>query len=118
MAYAAALARRAAVSALGRAGGHRARQPGRWHGRCATGSGWGTGMTVGMTPGKTLGPEVAALLADAGLDPADTERAVRVALDEDLAWGPDVTTAALPGAAAATMAAVVARQPGVLAGVP
>ena len=66
----------------------------------------------------TLDGAVAAALRAAGLDPADTERVVRQALAEDLAWGPDVTTAATtpPGAVAA--ATVVSRQPGVLAGLP
>ena len=41
----------------------------------------------------TLHGAVAAALRAAGLDPADTERVVRQALAEDLAWGPDVTTA-------------------------
>jgi nicotinate-nucleotide pyrophosphorylase (carboxylating) len=61
---------------------------------------------------------VPALLRQAGLDPADTERVVNAALAEDLAWGPDVTTAALPDAGAVATAEVVARQPGVLAGLP
>ncbi|HEV2374709.1 MAG TPA: carboxylating nicotinate-nucleotide diphosphorylase [Streptosporangiaceae bacterium] len=74
--------------------------------------------TGGMTTGEALSPEVVALLTDSGLDLADTARAVREALDEDLAWGPDVTTAALPGVAVPTLAEVVARQPGVLAGLP
>ncbi|MBV9382172.1 MAG: carboxylating nicotinate-nucleotide diphosphorylase [Streptosporangiaceae bacterium] len=58
----------------------------------------------------------AALLA-AGLDPADTERAVRCALEEDFRYGPDVTSGATAGTGARA-AEVVARQPGVLAGVP
>ena len=59
---------------------------------------------------------VAAVRA-AGLDPDDTWRVVRRALDEDFRYGPDVTSAAT--AAGETLTAeVVARQHGVLAGVP
>ena len=50
--------------------------------------------------------------------PSDTERAVRGALDEDLRYGPDVTSAATAAPGARAVAGVVARQPGVLAGVP
>jgi nicotinate-nucleotide pyrophosphorylase (carboxylating) len=64
----------------------------------------------------TLHPEVTEKLRAAGLDPADTERAVHCALDEDFRYGPDLTSsaAAPPGATAA--AGVVTREPGVLAG--
>ena len=57
-------------------------------------------------------------LLAAGLDPGDTERTVRGALDEDFRYGPDLTSAATaaPGVSAAVVA--VARQPGVLAGLP
>ena len=57
-------------------------------------------------------------LIAAGLDPEDTWRAVRGALAEDLRYGPDITSAAtaVPGTRAA--AGVVAREPGVLAGIP
>ena len=54
----------------------------------------------------------------AGLDPAGVERIVRTALDEDLRYGPDVTSAATAPPGAAAVARVVARQPGVLAGLP
>jgi len=57
-------------------------------------------------------------LLAAGLDPEDTERAVRCALDEDLRYGPDVTSAATTAPGSRAVAGVVARQPGVLAGVP
>jgi nicotinate-nucleotide pyrophosphorylase (carboxylating) len=52
------------------------------------------------------------------LDSDDVQRAVRAALDEDLRYGPDVTTAAVVPAETVAVAHVVARQPGVLAGVP
>jgi nicotinate-nucleotide pyrophosphorylase (carboxylating) len=63
-------------------------------------------------------PAVAGFLAGAGLNPRRTERAVRAALDEDFCYGPDVTTAATAAPGAQAVAAVVARQPGVLAGLP
>ena len=66
----------------------------------------------------TLNAMVAEQLLAAGLDPEDTERAVRAALEEDLRYGPDVTSAATAAPDARAMAGVVARQPGVLAGLP
>ena len=66
----------------------------------------------------SLDVTVAERLAAAGLDPADTERVVRGALDEDLRYGPDLTTAATAAPHAQAVAAVVARESGVLAGVP
>ena len=66
----------------------------------------------------TLHPSVTERLLAAGLDPGDTERAVRTALDEDFGYGPDVTSAATAAPGARAVAGVVARQPGVLAGLP
>ena len=66
----------------------------------------------------TLDGAVAEALREAGLDPAGTERVVRQALAEDLAWGPDVTTAATTRPGTVADATVVSRQPGVLAGLP
>jgi nicotinate-nucleotide pyrophosphorylase (carboxylating) len=66
----------------------------------------------------TLNDAVTAALREADLDPADTERVVRQALAEDLAWGPDVTTTATTPPGAVAVATVVSRQPGVLAGLP
>ena len=66
----------------------------------------------------TLHPSVTERLLAAGLDPGDTERAVRAALDEDFRYGPDVTSAATASPGARAVAGVVARQPGVLAGLP
>jgi nicotinate-nucleotide pyrophosphorylase (carboxylating) len=57
-------------------------------------------------------------LASAGLDPADVERVVAAALDEDLRYGEDVTTMATVPAGKVVTAAVAARSPGVLAGGP
>jgi nicotinate-nucleotide pyrophosphorylase (carboxylating) len=61
---------------------------------------------------------VADRLLAAGLDPGDTERTVRCALDEDFRYGPDLTSAATAAPGATAVASVVARQPGVLAGLP
>jgi nicotinate-nucleotide pyrophosphorylase (carboxylating) len=66
----------------------------------------------------TLSAMAARRLLAAGLDPDDTERAVRGALDEDLRYGPDVTSAATAAPDARAVAGVLAREPGVLAGVP
>jgi nicotinate-nucleotide pyrophosphorylase (carboxylating) len=64
-----------------------------------------------------LGGGTLAALRMAGLDPRDVARAVRAALDEDFAYGPDVTSAATVAGRTVT-ADVVAREAGVLAGVP
>jgi nicotinate-nucleotide pyrophosphorylase (carboxylating) len=66
----------------------------------------------------TLHQAVAEKLLAAGLDPDDTERVVRGALDEDFRYGPDLTSAATAAPGASAVAGVVARQPGVLAGLP
>jgi len=54
-------------------------------------------------------------LSDAELTAA--KAAVARAVEEDLAYGPDVTTMATVDAAATTTASVVSREPGVIAGV-
>jgi nicotinate-nucleotide pyrophosphorylase (carboxylating) len=61
---------------------------------------------------------VTTMLTTAGLDPADVERVVTTALNEDLRYGDDVTTLATVGAGLSATAEVVARQAGVLAGGP
>ncbi len=66
----------------------------------------------------TLSATVTGELLAAGLDPGDTERTVRAALAEDLRYGPDVTSSATAPPDARAVAGVVARQPGVLAGLP
>jgi nicotinate-nucleotide pyrophosphorylase (carboxylating) len=66
----------------------------------------------------TMHPMVDKQLLAAGLDPDDTERAVRGALAEDLRYGPDVTSAATAPPGLRAVAGAVARQPGVLAGLP
>jgi nicotinate-nucleotide pyrophosphorylase (carboxylating) len=62
-------------------------------------------------------PETLAALQGAGLDAGEVARVVRAALDEDFRYGPDVTSEATVAGRALT-ADVVAREPGVLAGVP
>jgi nicotinate-nucleotide pyrophosphorylase (carboxylating) len=57
-------------------------------------------------------------LLTAGLDPGVTGQTVRGALDEDLRYGPDVTSAATAAPGARAVAGVVARERGVLAGLP
>lgn len=57
-------------------------------------------------------------LRAAGLDPEEAVRIARVALDEDLRCGPDVTTAATVPADSVARAAFTTRKAGVLAGVP
>jgi nicotinate-nucleotide pyrophosphorylase (carboxylating) len=57
-------------------------------------------------------------LGSTGLDLAETRRVVRAALAEDLRYGPDVTTASVIPAGTRATAEVVARQAGVLAGLP
>jgi nicotinate-nucleotide pyrophosphorylase (carboxylating) len=68
-------------------------------------------------PAGSLAPSTAAALRDAGLDADDVVRAVRAALAEDFRYGPDVTSLATAGDAPLS-AHVVAREPGVLAGIP
>ncbi len=58
------------------------------------------------------------VLCDLGLDLEETRRVVRAALAEDLRYGPDVTTASVIGSGTTATAEVVARQAGVLAGLP
>jgi nicotinate-nucleotide pyrophosphorylase (carboxylating) len=62
-------------------------------------------------------PETREMLQAAGLDADAVERVVRVALDEDFRYGPDVTSAATAGDVRLS-AEVVARETGVIAGVP
>ena len=75
-------------------------------------------MVTGEGDGVSgLGGGTLAALRMAGLDPRDVARAVRAALDEDFAYGPDVTSGATVAGRTVT-ADVVAREAGVLAGVP
>jgi nicotinate-nucleotide pyrophosphorylase (carboxylating) len=63
-------------------------------------------------------PAVLQAIADAGLDPAGVAAVVTTALAEDLADGPDVTTAATIDAGQLGVAHAVTRQTGVVAGLP
>jgi nicotinate-nucleotide pyrophosphorylase (carboxylating) len=74
----------------------------------------GVGDSAGVAG---LNGETLAALRAAGLDADDVARAVRAALDEDFRYGPDVTSAATVAGRTVT-ADVVAREAGVLAGVP
>ena len=73
-----------------------------------------------MTPemSEAIGPVVSAMLADAGLDPSDVETVIARAIEEDLAGGEDVTTVATVPAEQLAELDFVARQAGVVAGVP
>jgi nicotinate-nucleotide pyrophosphorylase (carboxylating) len=62
--------------------------------------------------------DIAQRLGAAGLDPAQVAAFVAAALDEDLAGGTDVTTAATVRADARGRAGLVARAAGVVAGLP
>jgi nicotinate-nucleotide pyrophosphorylase (carboxylating) len=68
--------------------------------------------------GGNVTPETIAALEAAGLDAEETARSVRDALEEDYRYGPDVTSAAAAGELAGVTGDVVARESGVLAGVP
>lgn len=69
-------------------------------------------------PVPVLKEEVASRLRAAGLDPAAVSALVAVALAEDLAGGADVTTAATVPDGVRGVADLVARAPGVVAGLP
>jgi nicotinate-nucleotide pyrophosphorylase (carboxylating) len=62
--------------------------------------------------------EVDKALVHAGLDPLEVRRLVDVALDEDLRYGPDVTTESTIRAGQIARARVAAREPGVVCGGP
>jgi nicotinate-nucleotide pyrophosphorylase (carboxylating) len=77
------------------------------------GAGWAPGRHV---PG--LPHDMAGRLAAVGLDPAGVAAVATAALAEDLADGPDVTTAATVAPGARGTAHLVARAAGVVAGLP
>jgi nicotinate-nucleotide pyrophosphorylase (carboxylating) len=57
-------------------------------------------------------------LVAAGVDAGDIRRVISTALEEDLRYGPDATTAACVPASAVGSATVAPRRPGTLAGLP
>ncbi|MGB6165003.1 MAG: carboxylating nicotinate-nucleotide diphosphorylase [Pseudonocardiaceae bacterium] len=61
---------------------------------------------------------VEAQLVAAGLDADDVHRVISLALEEDLRYGPDATTAACVPAGTVATATVSSRQSGTLAGLP
>lgn len=63
-----------------------------------------------------MSEEVDEALVHAGLDPLEVRRLVDVALDEDLRFGPDVTTESTIRADQTARAQVAAREPGVVCG--
>ena len=67
---------------------------------------------------SSLSPDVAKALVDGGLDPEYVASVIMMALDEDLADGPDVTTEATVPADATATADFASRAAGVAAGVP
>jgi nicotinate-nucleotide pyrophosphorylase (carboxylating) len=67
---------------------------------------------------SSLSPEIADALVKAGLDPDYVVSVIMMALDEDLADGPDVTTEATVSADATAIADFASRASGVAAGVP
>jgi nicotinate-nucleotide pyrophosphorylase (carboxylating) len=62
--------------------------------------------------------EVTALGLDPGLDVDEVHRVISTALEEDLRYGPDATTAACVPPGAVATATVSTRRPGTLAGLP
>ena len=75
-------------------------------------------MTTGaMGATRSLAPATGRALAEAGLDVSEVVRVVRAALDEDFGYGADVTSAATVAGRTVT-ADVVAREAGVVAGLP
>jgi nicotinate-nucleotide pyrophosphorylase (carboxylating) len=68
--------------------------------------------------GPQLSPETRQVMTGSGLPVELVVDRVRMALDEDLAYGPDVTTSSTVPDDQAVVAAMAARRPGVVAGLP
>ena len=83
----------------------------------AAGPASGAANGTGVSGPEPLGPAATRALEAAGLGVADVLRAVRAALDEDFRYGADVTSAATVAGRTVT-AEVVAREAGVVAGLP
>ncbi len=67
---------------------------------------------------EELSPDSVSMVESAGLQVSHVVSQVKIALEEDLAYGPDVTTTATVPADQRVVAAVAARKMGVLAGLP
>lgn len=81
------------------------------------GNGIGSGSVGTGTRAAALTPGTVRALEAAGLDAGEVARVVRGALAEDFRYGPDVTSAATVAGRTVT-ADVVAREAGVIAGLP
>lgn len=89
-------------------------------GACGAGCGCGHGDPGGLDIDPLecgLDPDLAALLAAGGLDPAQVEDVAHLALTEDLDNGTDVTTVATVPEDAMATADFTARQAGTVAGI-
>ena len=75
-------------------------------------------LSTGTLSTGTLSTGTARALRSAGLDPDDTAAIVGRALEEDFRYGADVTSAATAPSGARVTGDVVARQAGVIAGLP
>jgi len=85
-------------------------------GRPADTAGWLAASSAPHAAVPALNAQIAGKLSTAGLDPALVAAIAAAALAEDLAGGSDVTTAVTVPAAARGRADLVARAPGVVAG--
>jgi len=82
------------------------------------GKGGGSAAELQECHPAATGSQECHLAATGAPDPDDLRRVVTTALAEDLRYGPDATTAATVPADAVAVAALTARAPGVLAGLP
>ncbi|MBY8888728.1 carboxylating nicotinate-nucleotide diphosphorylase [Streptomyces sp. PTM05] len=86
-------------------------------GGCGDGCGCGGDDAYALDPLECgLDPDLAQLLADAGLDPVQVEDIAHMAIEEDLDDGVDVTTVATIPEDAVAVGDFTVRQPGVVAG--
>ncbi|MFB6711312.1 carboxylating nicotinate-nucleotide diphosphorylase [Streptomyces sp. NPDC056358] len=86
-------------------------------GGCGDGCGCGGDELYELDPLECgLDPDLAQLLADAGLDPVQVEDVAHVAIEEDLDGGVDVTTVATVSEDAVATGDFTAREAGVVAG--
>jgi nicotinate-nucleotide pyrophosphorylase (carboxylating) len=86
-------------------------------GGCGDGCGCGGDEEFGLDPLECgLDPDLAQLLADAGLDPVHVEDIAHMAIEEDLDQGVDVTTLATVPEDATAVGDFTAREAGTVAG--